>query len=258
MKTNSIKTTDGIQLVYDIVGKGETIMLLHGGGGGQSRQSWHEAGYVKRLKMDYKVITMDIRGHGASGKPTDPSAYAIDRMCEDILDVADACGVDRFAIWGFSYGGNIARFLAVRSKRVSQLVIIGIPLGLAASGEFRQFIHDFSDHWQPIVQAKLAGDLNVDSLSDEDRDVMAQMDVPVSLAWLTAMLDWGSVEPQDFRCPTLWLSGSKNEGAIVSMQEYEGVLDETAVSTHILPNLTHVQEFDKIDQTFPAMLKFTA
>ena len=77
LKANSIKTNDGIRLVYDVVGEGETIMLLHGGGGGQSRQSWHKAGYVERLKANYKVITMDIRGHGKSDKPTDPSAYTI-------------------------------------------------------------------------------------------------------------------------------------------------------------------------------------
>ncbi len=83
------------------------------------------------------------------------------------------------------------------------------------------------------------------------------MAVAVSLAWLVAMLHWGGVEAQDLRCPTLWLSGSENEGTMESMQKYEGMLGETAVSTHVLPNLTHIQEFDEIDQSFPIMLKFT-
>ena len=56
---------------------------------------------------------------------------------------------------------------------------------------------------------------------------MANMDVPVSLAWLTAMLDWGLNEPDDLLCPALWLSGSENElGTVASMKAYE---EKTAV-----------------------------
>ena len=81
MKTESIISADGTQLVYDVVGSGSAIILLHGGGGGQSRKSWHEAGYVERLKDAFTVIAMDIRGHGESDKPTEPGAYTIDKMC---------------------------------------------------------------------------------------------------------------------------------------------------------------------------------
>lgn len=259
MITSSIVAPDGTRIVYDVVGAGPAILLLHGGGGGQSRQSWHEVGYVAQLKNEFKVITMDIRGHGDSDKPTNPAAYAIETMCHDILLVADACDVQTFTLWGFSYGGNIGRYLAAKSDRVEKIIIMGIPFGHAASGEFRQFIMDFRAHWQPILRAQEAGTFDPTTLSGEDRDVMANMDVPVLLAWLTAMLDWGLNEPDDLRCPVLWLSGSENElGTVASMKAYE---EKTAVPPNvqmqIIDGLNHPQEFEEINRVFPAMLAFT-
>ena len=69
-------------------------MLLHGEGG--MRQEWREAGYVERLRDNFTVITLDLRGHGESGLPTEPADYRIEKMGQDILAVADAWGVDRF------------------------------------------------------------------------------------------------------------------------------------------------------------------
>ena len=69
-------------------------MLLHGGG--QNRTYWHSAGYVARLKDAYRVIAIDARGSGDSDRPADPSAYTTQTQGDDVLAVADACGLDRF------------------------------------------------------------------------------------------------------------------------------------------------------------------
>lgn len=257
MNSSSIVVPDRTKVVYDVAGEGPAILLLHGGGGGQSRQSWHEVGYVARLKNDFKVITMDIRGHGDSDKPTHPSAYAIETICDDILAVADACGVESFALWGFSYGGNIGRYLAAQPDRVEKIIVMGVPFGHAAAGDFRQFIIDFRAHWQPILQAQQTGTFNPAALSEEDQDVMANMDVPVTLAWLTAMLDWGLNEPDDLRCPALWLSGSENEATIASMKAYGETAVLPKIQIKIIDGLNHVQEFEEIDHVFPIMLDFT-
>jgi pimeloyl-ACP methyl ester carboxylesterase len=257
MNTSSIVVPDGTQIFYDVVGDGSVIILLHGGGGGQSRKSWHEMGYVARLKNEFKVITMDIRGHGDSDKPTNPAAYAIQTMCNDVLAVADACGVERFTLWGFSYGGNIGRYLAAQSDRVEKIIVMGVPFGQAAAGEFRQFIIDFRAHWQPILQAQEAGTFDPATLSDEDKDVMAHMDVPVTLGWLIAMLDWGLNGPDDLLCPVLWLSGSENEGTVASMKVYKETAVSSNVQIQIIDGLNHPQEFEEIERVFPTMLAFT-
>jgi pimeloyl-ACP methyl ester carboxylesterase len=254
MITRFATSADGTRIAYDVTGAGEALILLHGGG--QNRRSWHEIGYVERLKSDFKVITIDIRGNGESDKPTDATAYTTNKMSEDILAVADTCGVGQFSIWGFSYGGNIGRYLAAESDRVSRMIIMGIPFGLGASGDFRGFIEGFSQKWTPILKSQREGTLDRDSLSKED---LAQLDsgrIPLNLAWLGAILDWRSIVPADLRCPTLWLIGSKNEGAMASFAEYESALTNSKVEAKIIEGFDHRQELFEIATVLPVMVGF--
>lgn len=201
MNTAFVTSPDGVRIAYDITGAGPTLLLLHGGG--YTRQSWHEVGYVERLKRAFRVITLDIRGNGESDKPTNRAFYTTDKHTQDILAVADACDAEHFSIWGFSYGGNIGRYLAAESNRVAKLIIMGIPFGLGASGEFRQRIERFRDHWQPILQAQQDGVLDLATLSEDDQEDLQTNEQSLRMAWLTAMLDWRALEPTDLRCPTL-------------------------------------------------------
>jgi len=254
MNTSFATSTDGTRIAYDVAGSGPAVMLLHGGG--HTRRNWHEVGYIERMRVGFTVITVDIRGNGESDMPIDSIDYTTDKLSQDLLAVADACGVERFTIWGFSYGGNVGRYLATQSDRVAKMIIVGIPFGLGASGAFRRSIEDFRAHWTPIVQAQRAGTLDLSALSREDRDSMQRRDIPVALAWLTAMLDWTAIEPADLRCPTLWLVGSENENAISSTRHYEAALTESNVQFCIVDGLNHMQEFTNIDRVLPVMLSF--
>jgi len=246
---------DGTRIAYDCSGAGPAIVLLHGGGG--SRHEWHEAGYVRRLQGDHTVIAIDLRGHGESGLPTDPAHYAIERMLQDILVVADACAAEHFVLWGMSYGGKVGRYLAVESERVTKLVLMGTPLGLGVTGERRQEAIDFCQHWQPIIQAQRDGRLDCSVLSQRDHEFLSEFSVVVMLGWVRAMLDWGTVEPADFRCPTLWLIGTEDRHAVASVEEYEKALKGSRVQVSFLEGLTHEQVFDEIDRVLPIMLAFT-
>lgn len=255
MKVSFAISADGCSVAYEVIGKGSAIMLLHGGN--HTRRDWHDVGYVERLKDDFTVIAVDIRGCGESDKPTDPVYYSTDRMCQDLLAVADSCGVERFIIWGFSYGGNIGRYLASQSDHVAKMIIMGIPFGLGASGDFRQSIEAFRAHWTPIVQARLEGTLDVSVLSEEEREYLRKANVPLDLARFGAMLEWAAIEPADLKCPTLWLMGSENAGAIASVGEYEGKLEGTKVQVQIVEGIDHKQEFTEIERVLSAMLAFT-
>jgi pimeloyl-ACP methyl ester carboxylesterase len=201
MNTFFTNSLDGTRISYDRSGSGGAIILIHGGGG--NRQEWHDAGYVLRLQDNFTVVTIDLRGHGESGLPTDPADYTTDKMGQDILAAADACGVDRFTIWGMSFVSKVSRYLAVQSERVTRLILMGAQLGLGVTGELRQDAIAFCNHWPPILKALQDGTVNIDSLPPEDRDVLDRLNVPVMLAWVRAMLDLPAIEPADFRCPTL-------------------------------------------------------
>jgi pimeloyl-ACP methyl ester carboxylesterase len=114
----------GIRISYDVVGEGRPLMLLHGLW--CDRSWWTEPGYVDELKGDHRLVNVDIRGHGASDKPHEPTAYTSEALTADVFVVADAERLDRFAIWGHSYGGWIAWMAAnAAPERVLAIITSG-------------------------------------------------------------------------------------------------------------------------------------
>jgi pimeloyl-ACP methyl ester carboxylesterase len=254
MNTSFVNSPDGTRIAYDVAGEGSPIILLHGGW--QTRQNWHVTGYVKQLQDNFKVIAIDIRGNGESDKPIEPTYYTTEKMCQDILAVADACGLEKFTIWGFSYGSNIGRYLAAQSDRVEKLIIMDIPFGPGAPGDFRQFIEEFRKHWLPILQAQSKGTLDLTSLSTEDQEDWQESNIAVDVARLSAMLDWGVIEPTDVRCQTLWLVGSRNETTMASVREYEEKLKGSMVRVEVIEGSNHREVLTEIDRSLPVMLAF--
>lgn len=239
------------RIAYDAEGSGPALVLLHGGG--QDRTVWRKAGWMERLAGRFRTIATDIRGHGESDKPADRSGYAIDCHCADILAVADAEGARRFSLWGYSYGGNIGRYLAARSDRVERFAMIGVSFGPAAD---RAVIRQIEQRWQPVLDADRAGTLDPAQIPEPDRPIWLSGQVPVMLTWLGAMMDWPPVEPTDMRCPTLWLSGTANLMAMEAIGRYEGALRDTKVQVRVLDGLTHAGELERADQVLPPLLEF--
>jgi pimeloyl-ACP methyl ester carboxylesterase len=129
----------GVRIGYEAVGEGRPLVLLHGWC--CDRSWWTEPGYIDDLRSDHRLVNVDIRGHGASDKPHEAAAYSSDA----VFAVADAEGLDRFAIWGQSYGGWIAWMTAAAApERVPAIVASGSwdprpepeePMGTDAWGE---------------------------------------------------------------------------------------------------------------------------
>ena len=255
MLTSFVTAPDGARIAYDSTGAGSSLLLLHGGG--RTRQDWHDAGYVSRLQSTHTVITLDLRGHGESDHPSETSAYTTHKMCLDVLAVADACQVEHFALWGFSYGGNLARYLAAQSERVTKLIVIGVPFGLGADGEFRQSIEQFRAHWEPILHGQRNGTVDTSTLTQEDQAMLESTNMAVTLAWLSALLDWPAIEPTDLHCSTLWLVGSENTATMQSVQHYQPTLARSLVQVQVMDDLNHGQEFAEIDRVLPIMQAFT-
>lgn len=114
----------GVKICYDVMGQGRPLMLLHGWC--CDRTWWNHAGYTDDLQRDFRVINVDLRGHGASDKPHEPSAYHREVSVSDVLAVADAEDLDRFAIWGLSYGGWIGWMTAYAvPERIPALISSG-------------------------------------------------------------------------------------------------------------------------------------
>lgn len=83
-------------------------------------------GYLDRLTDRYRVLLVDYPGIGRS-LDLAPEDLRAERVCADLLGVASAAGFDRFAYWGYSWGGNVGLQLATRTPRLDALVVGGWP-----------------------------------------------------------------------------------------------------------------------------------
>ena len=106
---------DGVKIHYIDRGKGEPIVLLHGGT--SSLDSWVRTGVVANLEKDFRVIAFDARGSGRSSKPHDPKAYGRQQAL-DVPRLLDALKLDRAHIVGFSLGAStVAQLLTLNPER---------------------------------------------------------------------------------------------------------------------------------------------
>lgn len=86
-------------------------------------------GFLDGLTDRYRVLLVDYPSIGRSAA-IPPGELTADRVCRDLLRAADAAGFDRFAYWGYSWGGAVGLQLASRTDRLSALVVGGwAPLG---------------------------------------------------------------------------------------------------------------------------------
>lgn len=142
--------SNGVPIHFIDEGSGEPVIFLHGFAG--SSDLWPTVGL---LPLDgFRTIAFDARGHGKSGKPTDPAAYGRE-LVDDVIRLMDARGVEAAHIVGYSMGAETALALATEhGDRVLSIVAGGsgwsgeaeaqsygfIASALAESGSFGEFM----------------------------------------------------------------------------------------------------------------------
>ena len=254
-KVPAITAADGTRIAYEVSGSGPALLLLHGGG--QTRTSWAERGYVDRLAKKFTVIRPDLRGSGDSGRPDSAAAYALDTVLADILAVADAAGAKRFHLWGFGHGASIGRYLAVRSDRVISAVLVGADMGATISGPVKEAVVAMRTKWQPLLDAQKAGAFDIKKLSIGDRDAW-EHGVALSAVQLGALADYPPVQPADFKVPTLWLIGAADASGMENVKQFEGKLTGTKVTFKQLSGLSYSDSFARIEPVLAEVEPFLA
>lgn len=95
----------GVSIHYHVEGEGPPLVLQHGLT--SSIQNWYAYGFVAELSQEYRLILVDARGHGRSGKPHEPEAYDLKLRVNDVLAVMDDLGTAKAHYLGYSMGGRI-------------------------------------------------------------------------------------------------------------------------------------------------------
>lgn len=112
---------DGVRLYWRVDGEADRPALLLLNAIGCDMSLWD--GVVPHLMSRFRVLRMDVRGHGASDAPA--GDYSLDDLAADALAVLDAAATPRAAICGVSLGGMIAMTLALKAPaRVEALVLV--------------------------------------------------------------------------------------------------------------------------------------
>ena len=106
-------------------GTGYPVMVLHGGPGLD-----HEfADYLDPLTDDgRRLLLVDLRANGRSER-TPPETWTLERMAQDVIMLARALGLDRYAVLGHSFGAFVALQNAVDYPGMAAQTIVssGIP-----------------------------------------------------------------------------------------------------------------------------------
>lgn len=120
----------------------DTMILLHPAMGTSERFfSW-----MPRLVREFRVVRMDLRGHGSSEIPKADEALTLARIVQDVVELMDAIGCDRAHFVGNSAGGYVSQRMAIeKPERVISLALYGSTPGLKNSG---------AKGWLPQVEEK--------------------------------------------------------------------------------------------------------
>ena len=143
---------NGTTLAYDVIGKGEPIVLIHGGIVANA--------YAPLLNesalADYQLVLYHRRGYGASARNTGP--VSIPQQAEDALALMRHIGLARAHIVGYSYGGALALQLAQAAPDAVHSLALLEPIGIAGVPSDPQTQQIFFGTMQTTVGKYMSGD----------------------------------------------------------------------------------------------------
>lgn len=122
----------GLEYAYHEVGEGPAVLLLHGFTG--SKADWTTV--LEALAGAYRVIAVDLPGHGESGAPEDVARYGMAAVTEDLGALLDHLEVEGAHMIGYSMGARLALFMAlVQPSRWRSLLLESGSPGLETEAE---------------------------------------------------------------------------------------------------------------------------
>ncbi|RDI41017.1 alpha/beta fold hydrolase [Falsibacillus pallidus] len=244
--------------VFEYSHKGEPVVLLHPGGIFASFV-WKDT--AELLKENYHVIAMDLRGHGASGKPE--TGYELENLAKDIVEAIKAMGIEKAHFIGNSLGAETALVLAAKFPayvRSLTLVDGGMLNLIGPNGEregtkeelvkerlerpYPEFIskEDFvyfaKEHWQEF--AKIAHQIPLYNLPNGTVTFQQNNEIAAQLLAAGCDIDIPS-QYEGLTCPVLFMPAEKEERLEWKLKLIEAKSASLPYSkTVILPESTHL------------------
>jgi pimeloyl-ACP methyl ester carboxylesterase len=218
----NVTSPDGTEICFEVDGNGPPLLLLHGFS--NDRSMWSRIGWTGRLRADFTVIAMDIRGCGDSDKPETAPAYGLERHMQDIEAVLDKCAADRPLVWGWSLGATIALHLAKRDR----------PVATVASGSYFGpiFTSAYVESW------------------------LAKASTELERARWHGLATWPIVEASEVHGPLMVCTGTRDGNVVVELERQRGSIEAAGGRLHVFPGLNHIELISVTKSVAPVVEAF--
>jgi pimeloyl-ACP methyl ester carboxylesterase len=199
---------DGVTIAYDDLGPPDArpVLLIHGFSSNRD-EGWKRSGwYAAFERRGQRIIALDLRGHGQSGKPHEPARYGRDALLGDIVGLLDQLGVGRADVMGYSMGARLALALALRApERIDHLIVGGVG-GRLLTPTLRD------DLMARAMEAEDPATIEDGMLQSFRHFADEQGEDRLALAAFTRAPSWGFSEDDLFaiRAPTLVVAGARD------------------------------------------------
>ena len=113
-------SVNGLEMYYEIHGKGAPLVLIHGGG---STIQTSFGRVLHSFAKDRQVIAVELQGHGHTPDIKRPETFEQD--ADDVASLLKYLKIENADFFGFSNGGNITMQIAIRHPNLVRKIILG-------------------------------------------------------------------------------------------------------------------------------------
>lgn len=246
----SVLQRDGVRIHFDALGDGPCVLLTHGYAA--SSRMWKAQ--REALAGSHRTILWDMRGHGDSGTPADPSAYSVDAAIGDMAAILDACGESAAILAGMSLGGYMSlAFHRAHRERVRALVLVDTGPGFR-SDESRAAWNRYA-----LETAERYARDGLDALPDSPEVASAAhrsaRGLELAARGMLVQRDAGVIESlRSINVPTLIVVGAEDkpflDAAAYMARVIPGAIKE------VIPGAGHAPNLERPDRFNEALLRF--
>lgn len=144
-----VSSIDGIEIYYEVVGDGEvTLIPISGWGAQTSAEHWK---YQLSFSSDYKLVLIDLPGHGKSGNTRE--TYTMQSYGQDVKSIVERLNIENLILIGHSMGGAVILEAAkLLSSRILGLIMVDSLAGnlyvRMEAAEIKEILTPFEENFE--------------------------------------------------------------------------------------------------------------
>jgi pimeloyl-ACP methyl ester carboxylesterase len=234
----------GTRLHYLEQGSGKPIICFHS----TPASAEFYRPQLEHFGNKYRVIAVDLRGHGESGKPR--GQYRISAFLDDYIELFEKLELEDFILVGCSVGGIVAQLYALEHGGCLRgLVLIGSPCsrrGRDVAG-FHRAVKE--QGWEAVVRRLVDKQLHRSASPDvKEWAVKEYLKTPLYVREQEEEALLGEIHHtervQEIRVPTLLVAGESEEPEIYQQMEFMSSRIPDA-EWHVVKNAAHMPNFEQ-------------